>query len=512
MRMRPRRYGFSRIDGSMTATSVAGSARRALLLGILVAGALLATVSSSRAAADDFPRPKVLEPAIAFWRDVFATYSEHQVVVHDDWYLGKVYEVLDFRSWVSEGEPLTISQVNERKRQVDEAKDRVRAILLRIDANGGTADGLGPAERKVHAMFSDLSGDDKFRSAAERVRTQSGLRERFALGIARQRGYLPRMERIFREEGLPVELVRLPLIESCFNVDAYSKVGAAGVWQFMPATGKQYLQIGGGIDERRDPLRATRAAARHLGRDYEALGTWPLAITAYNHGRGGISRGVNEVGSLDIADIVMRYRGKAFGFASRNFYVEFLAALDVVQRADDHFGELPHLPAIDGEEIDLPHAMGVHHAASLAGVSREELILANPAFLSDVAEGRSYIPRGYQLRVPPGGDALQVVRAEPPPRPERTQVAGKARAKATQVASASRGKATTKGASKAKPTSQAKSGGNKKKASAVVVHRVRPGQTLGAIARQYGTTVEAIKDLNNVGKSIQAGQRLRIPT
>lgn len=510
MRMRPRRYGFSRIDGSMTATTVAARARRALLFGLLVAGALLAPPAPACAASDDFPRPKVLEPAIAFWRDVFATYSEHQVVVHDDWYLGKVYEVLDFRSWVSEGEPLTISQVNERKRQVDEAKERVRAILLRIDANGGSADGLDADARKVHAMFADVSGDDKFRSAAERVRTQSGLRERFALGIARQRGYLARMERIFREEGLPVELVRLPLIESCFNLDAYSKVGAAGVWQFMPATGKQYLQIGGGIDERRDPLRATRAAARHLSRDYAALGTWPLAITAYNHGRGGIARGVSEVGSLDIADVVTRYRGKAFGFASRNFYVEFLAALDVVDRADHHFGDLPHLPAIDGDEIDLPHAMGLHHAASLAGVSREELVRANPAFLSDVTEGRSYIPRGYQLRVPPGGDALQVASAEPPPRPERAQASRKARAKATQVASASRGKSSAKSAGTAKSASQAK--GGKKKPSAVVVHRVRPGQTLGAIARQYGTTVEAIKDLNNVGKSIQAGQRLRIPT
>jgi membrane-bound lytic murein transglycosylase D len=507
MRMRPRRNGFSRIDRSMTAATVAARTARLFLLGCLVASTLLGSAPVARAGADDFPRPKVLEPAIAFWRDIFATYSQHQVVVHDDWYLGKVYEVLDFRSWVSEGEPLTSSQVNEKKRQVDEAEQRVRDVLLQLDANGGSPVGLGTEARKVYTMFADVHGEDKFRAAAERIRTQTGLRERFALGVARQRGYLARMERIFREEGVPTELVRLPLIESCFDVNAYSKVGAAGIWQFMPATGKQYLRIGGGVDERRDPLRATRAAAQHLSRDYDALGAWPLAITAYNHGRGGIARGASEVGSLDIGEIVMGYRGKAFGFASRNFYVEFLAALDVTARADHHFGDLPHIPPIEGDEVELPHAMGVHQAAALAGVDREDLIAVNPAFLSDVTEGRSYIPRGYTLRVPPGGDTVQVASAEPPPRPARTQVARKARSKGTQVASASRSKSAAR-------SSQATSTKTKKKASAVVVHRVRPGQTLGAIARQYGTTVEAIKDLNNVGKSksIQAGQRLRIPT
>ncbi|MEW6270286.1 MAG: lytic transglycosylase domain-containing protein, partial [Thermodesulfobacteriota bacterium] len=386
--------------------------RRWLLVGLL---SVVAFASASRADQGPFPRPRVLEPAIAFWRDIFATYSKHQVVVHDDWYLGKVYEVVDFRSWVSDGEPLTISQENEKKRQVEEAKERVRGILLSLHARGGDTAGMTSDERRVHEMFADVSGRDKFLLAADRVRAQAGLRERFALGIARQRGYLARMEQVFREEGLPVQLARLPLIESCFDLNAYSKVGAAGVWQFMPSTGKQYLHISSGVDERRDPLRSTRAAARHLAKDHDALGVWPLAITAYNHGRGGVMRGVRETGTTDIGEIVTRYRGKAFGFASRNFYAEFLAALDVVKRADEHFGDLPHIPALDGEEVPLPHAMGLHHAARLAGVSTEDLVVANPAFLSAVTDGRTYIPRGYRLRVPAGGDAVQVARAGPPP-------------------------------------------------------------------------------------------------
>lgn len=501
MRMNRDRASRSRIAGASVVRALRAGAGLLILTLTVVAAA-----SSARADESTFPRPRVLEPAVAFWRDIFAKYSEHQVVVHDDWYLGKVYEVLDFRSWAEDGQPLTMPQINEKKRQVEEAELRVRDILLRLDANGGSAEGLGPDERKVAKMFADVQGDDKYRLAADRIRTQQGLRERFALGVARQRPYLARMERIFGEEGMPPQLARLPLIESCFDVNAYSKVGAAGVWQFMPSTGRQYMMVNDAVDERKDPLRATRAAARHLMADYDALGDWPLAITAYNHGRGGVARGTDEVNSIDIGDVVMGYRGKAFGFASRNFYAEFLAAVDVTSRADELFGDLPRMPSVEGDEVELPYAMGIHQAASLAGVSREDLVVANPALLSSVTDGRASMPRGYRLRVPSGGDALQVASAEPPPRAERVQVASRSRSASKASASSRRGIAKVSASTKSRSASSAK------KSSAVVVHRVKPGQTLGGIARQYGTTVEAIRDANKVGKSVQTGQRLRIPS
>src|SRR4029453_7063103 len=100
--------------------------------------------------------------------------------------------------------------------------------------------------------------------------------------------------RIFRDEGLPVELTRLPLIESCFDVEAYSKVGAAGIWQFMPATGRLYMEVSSSVDERRDPIPPPRAAARYLSRSYERLGNWPLAITSYNHGPNGMARAIGD--------------------------------------------------------------------------------------------------------------------------------------------------------------------------------------------------------------------------
>ena len=157
-------------------------------------------------------------------------------------------------------------------------------------------------------------------------------------GYRTGRRYFPEMERIFVAEGLPPELTRLPLIESCFNLDAYSKVGATGVWQFMPGTGRLYMMVNGSVDERRDPIASTRAAARYLTNSYGRLGNWPLAITAYNHGPAGVARGVDETRSTDIVTLIRYYDGPGWGFSSRNFYAEFLAALDIEKHQEAYLG------------------------------------------------------------------------------------------------------------------------------------------------------------------------------
>jgi hypothetical protein len=149
-------------------------------------------------------------------------------------------------------------------------------------------------------------------------------------GLHRASKLLPRILAILRQHQVPAELAALPMVESTFNPAAYSKAGAAGLWQFIRSTGKQYSLISRKRDDRRDPVRATEAAARLLRDNYQALGSWPLAIVAYNHGHAGIRAASTLVGSTAIEDIVARYNGPRFGFASKNFYAEFLAALDVV--------------------------------------------------------------------------------------------------------------------------------------------------------------------------------------
>ena len=162
-----------------------------------------------------------------------------------------------------------------------------------------------------------------------RIRAQSGMRERFLKAIQVSGKYLATMEDIFREAGLPTVLTRLPHIESSFEINAYSRAHAAGIWQFIPSTGRLFLKIDHTVDQRLDPLLATRAAAKLLKSNHERLKTWPLAVTAYNHGAAGMERAVRKLGTRDISEIIRRYRGRRFGFASRNFYPELLAAIAI---------------------------------------------------------------------------------------------------------------------------------------------------------------------------------------
>ncbi len=434
---------------------------------------LLLWASTVGAASNPFPRPRLLESNVGFWRDIFARYSRNQTVIHDDTNLGRVYTVLDFRSWAGKNGRLDAKHDRMRQDRVRAARKHYVSILKRLHARAGRSDGLSSEEKRVRALFGDVKDASEFRRAAERVRVQSGLQERFREGFARLKGYEQEMNQIFRQKGIPPELTRMSLVESTFDLDAYSRVGAAGVWQFMPRTGRQYLRIDAAVDERRDPLRATWAAAEHLRREREALGAWPLAITAYNHGRGGMSRAVKTVGTTDMGQIAYRYDGRHFGFASRNFYAEFLAALDVTADEQKYFGgRVAPVPAPRSREIKLRKPMRVHQAARHVGVGSETLIAMNPAFLFRVIGGRSSIPRGYRLRVPL--------------RPEDGRLA------VTQ--------ATARRVASGKPL--------------YVLHEVRRGQTLGSIARKYGTTVSTLQRVNKIRRprSLQAGRVLKIPT
>src|SRR5262245_41124859 len=309
---------------------------------------LLAAPAQS-GAATSFPRPPELEHQVRFWRNVFTVYSQDQTVIHDTGYLDRIYTVIDFRQY----EQLGYSKIdieNIRKDVTEGEIARIRDLLRRLAA-GTPRSALQPDDQRIYDLFKNDPDPYKFLNASDesRVRPQRGIRERFYNGLRTARLYLPEMERIFRDQGLPVELTRLPLIESCFDVSAYSKVGAGGGWMFMPATGRLYMEVSGSVDERRDPIASTRAAAQYLSRSYYRLGNWPLAITSYNHGPNGMSRAIEETGSSDIVTIIRYYGGPSFGFSSRNFYAEFLAALEIEQNAERYFGKMPR-EALRSEE------------------------------------------------------------------------------------------------------------------------------------------------------------------
>jgi membrane-bound lytic murein transglycosylase D len=359
--------------------------------------------AAARAAAL-FPVPAEIRPAVAFWTDIYARYSTEQTVLHDQERLDVVYGVLDFaelgRTPLSEWQ-----RASTRTNSEELEKERIRNLLRDIALNADRPERLTPEQRRIHALFPpDDNGfrvtGARFLDAADRVRGQVGQRDRFIDGLRTGGRYLPEIERIFEQEGVPVELTRLPFVESMFNLGARSSVGASGIWQFMRSTGRMYLRVDDLVDERNDPLLAARGAARLLADNFADLKAWPLAITAYNHGKYGMLRAVNQTGSRDIGTIVREYRGPAFGFASRNFYAEFLAALHVERNARRYFGPLKSDAPPQYDLVAMPGHMTISDLARRAGVEADHIYALNPGLTQRALRGSRPMPKGYALRVP----------------------------------------------------------------------------------------------------------------
>jgi membrane-bound lytic murein transglycosylase D len=265
-----------------------------------------------------------LEDRIEFWKKVYTQYGQDDVIIHDRIRVNLIYD---------------IAVRGEQEAKVDTVEQAIEEIRSNLE----NPENLSPFAKQIRdtivangvPLTAASLGDLR-----ENVHTQLGIKERFRDGIIRSGRYLEAFQEIFDKEGLPLDITLLPLVESSFENRALSNAGAAGIWQFTRGTGRLYLTVSRRIDERLDPAKATRAAARLLRDNYDALGSWPLAITAYNHGRGGMLRAQNEVGSSDIIKVIDEYKGPLFGYASMNFYSEFLAAVEVYKNYEQYFGQL----------------------------------------------------------------------------------------------------------------------------------------------------------------------------
>jgi len=284
--------------------------------------AVLATAAPAFAGPADLPG-EGLESRIEFWKKVFTQYGEDDVIIHDRLHVNLIYDVAT---------------------RVDQAEKvaAVRQALDEIRDNLATPENLSVIAQQIQTVISAEGIPLTAASLADlrdNVHTQLGIKERFREGIVRSGRYVEAFQEIFEKQGIPPEIALLPLVESSFENRALSNAGAAGIWQFTRGTGRLYLNVNRKLDERLDPARATRAAARLLRDNYNALGSWPLAITAYNHGRAGMLRAQIESGP-EITNIIDQYRGPAFGYASMNFYAEFLAAVEVYINYEQYFGQL----------------------------------------------------------------------------------------------------------------------------------------------------------------------------
>jgi membrane-bound lytic murein transglycosylase D len=409
-----------------------------------------------------FPRPAELEPDVNFWLSIFTEYTTREGVLHDNRKLGVVYERVPL--------PENASR-RERQRVSNRRRDHYKSILQALA--GGKRDNLSAEEKRVLELWPDDVSNEELSRAASRIRFQLGLSDRFQQGLKRAGRYRDYVNAEFTRLGVPVALAALPHVESSYNSDARSHVGASGIWQFTRSTGRRFMQVDHVVDERNDPFLATTAAGKLLAYNYSIAGNWPMAITAYNHGLAGVRRAMRRYGDHNYADILRNYDGRTFGFASRNFYVAFLAAKEVDQNPQKYFpGLVPDSP-IDYSVYELQSYVPAKELAAAINVREQDLARYNPALQATVWQGSKHLPKHYAIRIPSdmvNGSLPELVAALAPDQVFDEQLPD-------------------------------------------LFHRVVRGDTLSQIADTYNTRVSTLVALNNLSSSnrIRAGQQIRLP-
>lgn len=356
------------------------------------------SLTSARAADVDtvFPCGDTMREGVEFWKNVWTRWTLAQVVLHDTDHPSIVYEVVDLPP--PAGDVYTDAQREFVKVRREALQVRLGAVERKVAEGIPLADD----EKALALTITETAGSGAIAGASQRVRSQRGLRERFRRGLEISGRYHDAFVAVFREAGLPEDLADLPHVESSFQAAARSSAGAVGVWQFTRGAARKFMRLTPALDERLDPVAAARGAARYLKAAYDELGSWPLAITAYNHGIEGMRAARDRFG-LDFARILNEYDGRTFGFASKNFYKEFLAAREVAKDRSAYFPEglvpeapLPH----DRVKIDRPTPAG--GLASRYGVPLRGLVAINPAWTARAVRGSSPLPAGTEIWLPEG--------------------------------------------------------------------------------------------------------------
>ena len=299
----------------------------------------------------------------------------------------------------------------------------------------------------------------------------TSIRDRFEQWLLRFNRYRPLVENIFAEFNLPSDLVNLSLVESGFNPYAYSRAKATGPWQFMKGTGQLYgLRIDHYVDERRDPIKSTVAAARYLRDLYDLFGAWPLAMAAYNAGEGKVLRALQKAQAESFSDIS---RTRLIRPETKQYVPRIMAATIIAKNPDQYgFSQTPVAPH-EFEEVTVSRPLHFRAIANTTGIPYSELRLLNPELRRDATPPDSV---AYRLKVPVGTSAkvMNVIDRIPtykfPPIP----------AQPLQVVASRR-------------------------------YRVRVGDTLEKVSRRFRVPLETLKTRNNLsGHGIKAGDLLVI--
>ena len=407
---------------------------------------------------------------------VFRAWNTDQIVMHDANRPERVYFIKKTKFTCSRRKPA---------RSIEKERTRIKKTLISVAKKMTQADPRYTREEKALLALFPRKNAKEVRTAADNVRCQQGNRDRFLEALKRYETYKDHVLRVLRESGLSEDILYLPFVESAYNPRAYSRVGAAGLWQIMPRTARTLgLQLSATIDERFDAEAATWAAARYLRQSTDSLTAKareidpsvtsarinPFVITSYNYGVTGMRRALGKVGPDYIA-VLEKYKSPSFRTAVRNFYSSFLAARYVAQNSNKYFGNIKADDSFKHSIVVLKNPTSVDRAVGVFKVPAKKLKELNPALTSNVWRGWRLIPDGYSLRLPYRKDQWQ-----------------------KQVAKLK----------KMKPESPLLSGNR------VVVVR---GDTACEIARAHRVKCRDLIQLNNLGRRalIRVGQKLEIP-
>lgn len=416
---------------------------------------------SSVSVAENFPKPVGLEDDVNFWVRVYTEIDTRSGFIHDSRNLSVVYSTIRIK-----GSP------RANKKHIKKVKAKYVSILKTLAK--GKRTNLSNDERQVLEMWGgEKASNKRLAAAAKDIRFQRGQSDRFHNGLERSGEWRAYINQTFLDLDMPVELAVLPHVESSFNPKAYSHVGAAGLWQFIRATGKRYMQIDYLIDQRMDPFASTKAAAKLLGHNYQLTKSWPLALTAYNHGVSSMRRAINKLGTRDIEIIVRNYKGRSFGFASRNFYVAFLAALEVDSHPQKYFNSINYAKPVEYETVKMDSYFYAKDLAKYLNMNKSQLERHNRSLREAIWSDTKRIPRHYPLRIPKSllnKSAKQLIASIPVEHRYSEQTPD-------------------------------------------LFHHVVRGDTISDIAKQYGFRVREVMAANGMssGHFIRAGQKLRLP-
>ena len=334
------------------------------------------------------------------------------------------------------------------------------------------------------------------------------LRRSVSIMLGAQNFYMPTFEEALESYGLPLELKYLPVIESALNPNAVSRVGATGLWQFMLSTGKQYgLEVNSLVDERRDPVRASYAAAHYLRDLYKIFGDWNLVIAAYNCGPDNINKAIHRSNGATDYWQIYPYLPKE----TRGYVPAFIAANYIMNYYCDH-NICPMQADLPGKTDTVVVSRDVHfeQVAKVLGMEIGQIQQLNPQYRRNIVNGST---RPMALRLPAtlvgkfidNEDSIYAYRPDVL-LAKRTEV--DVNEDAPSYSRHSSSSSRSKSSSSRKSRSKGKKGKKNKGGRNVTI---RQGDTLSEIAKRNGTTVKKLKKLNKIsGSSIRAGKKLRI--